>query len=221
MKIALLVVVILFFNSIVLAEEEATEPQPLDPAYMGLHGMVLMNNGSNLFASHLPTYDKPHDVQIIYSIDVSDAALLFLIRDAHMVTIKPKPFNLQRLMRGESFTVKADVYMGHFEREGMLTYENMDIVFDEKLYLRMLDNPQNSHIRQTYDSVMLKNNQRMLVHQIQKAPSYDHLVLLYDDVNCITQFGTTSAVPSQSELNNKITFCGSLKPLYYETQDFQ
>ncbi|MFT5677178.1 MAG: hypothetical protein ACI808_003130 [Paraglaciecola sp.] len=221
MKKTLLLVTILLFSSMVLAEEDTAEPQPLDPAYMGLHGMVLMNNGSNLFASHLPTYNKPHDVQIIYSIDVSDAALLFLIRDADMVTIKPKPFNLQRLMRGESFTVKADVYMGHFEREGMLTYENMDIEFDEQLYLRMLDDPQNSHFRQTYDSVMLRNNQRILVHQIQKSPSYDHLVLLYDDVNCMTQFGTTSAVPSQSELNNKITFCGSLKPLYYETQDFQ
>ncbi|MFT4940825.1 MAG: hypothetical protein ACI88A_003884 [Paraglaciecola sp.] len=221
MKKTLLLVTILFVSSIVLAEEEATESQPLDPAYMGLHGMVLMNNGSDLFASHLPTYNKPHDAQIIYTIGVSDAALLYLIRDADMVTIKPKPFNLQRLVRGESFTVKADVYMGHFERGGMLTYESMDITFDEQLYLRMLDKPQNSHIRQTYDSVTLKNNQRILVHQIQKPPSYDHLILLYDNVNCVTQFGTSSAVPSQSELNSKISFCGSIKPLYYETKDFQ
>jgi hypothetical protein len=221
MKKTLLLATILLFSSMVLAEEEAAEAQPLDSAYMGMHGMVLMNNGSNLFASHLPTYNKPHDVQIIYSIDIPDAALLYLIRDAHMVTIKPKPFNLQRLMRGESFTVKADVYMGHFEREGMLTYENMDITFEEQLYLRLLDKPQNSHVRQTYDSVMLKNNQRILVHQIQKSPSYDHLVLLYEGVNCVTQFGTSSAVPNQSELNTKISTCGSLKPLYYETQDFQ
>jgi hypothetical protein len=221
MKKTLLIVTILLFSGMLLAEEEAVEPEPLDPAYMGLHGMILMNNGSNLFASHLPTYNKPHDAQIIYSLEISDTAIVYLVRDADMVTIKPRPFNLQRLIRGESFTVKADVYMGHFEREGMLTYENMDITFEEQLYLRLLDKPQNSHISQTYDSVMLKNNQRILVHQIQKAPSYDHLVLLYDNVNCVTKFGTSSAVPSQSELNNKISFCGSLKPLYYETQDFQ
>ena len=205
----------------VLAEEDAVDPLPLDPAYMGLHGMVLMNNGSSLYASHLPTYTKPHDVQIIYSIDADTAAMIHLIRDADMVTIKPEPFNLQRLIRGESFSVKADVYMGHFERGGLLTYENVDIEFEEQLYVRLLDKPDHSHVRQIYDSVILKKNQRILIHQIQKAPSYEHLMLLYENINCLTEFGTSSAVPSQNELNSKLSFCGSLKPLYYETQNFQ
>ena len=221
MKITSFLLTILLFSNITLAAEDDAELPPLDPAYMGLHGMVLMNSGSSLFASHLPTYTKPHNAQIIYAIDVDIRAMIHLIRDADMVTIKPKPFNLQRLMRGESFSVKADVYMGHFERGGLLAYENIDIEFEELLYLRMLDELQHSHVRQIYDSVMLKKNQRILVHQIQEAPSYDHIMLLYQDINCMTQFGTSSAVPSQGELNSKLSFCGSLKPLYYETQDFE
>ncbi len=215
----LLILFVFIFPFTVQAEEE--EPKPLDPAYEGIHGMVLINNGSSLYASHLPLFHKPHDAQIIYKLDVSNNALIYLVRDADMVTIKPAKFNLQRLMRGESFSVKADVYIGHFERGGSLTYEQMDITFSELEYLRMIEKADKPVAKQVYDTVPINNGARLLVHQIQGVPTYDHIVLLYQNIGCLTEFYTTSPVPDKNRLLSKLSFCGSMKPLYYETDDFK
>ncbi|TRY31300.1 hypothetical protein [Aliiglaciecola sp. M165] len=206
----------------VFAQEDAADiaPEPLDPAYEGIHGMVVFNNASALYASHLPLYRKPHNAQLIYKIEAKDPALIFLVRDADMVTIKPEKFNLQRLLRGEQLTVKADVYIGHFERGGSLTYEQVELTFSEQKYMRMLEELGEPSTLQVYDEVQLSKGLRILVHQIQGAPSYDHLVLLYQNIGCITQIDTGIAVPSEQFLINRLSFCGSMKPLYFETQDF-
>ena len=201
-------------------DEEPAKPAPLDPDYVGVHGIVLFNHNSTLFASHLPMYRKPHNAQIIYQIESKDPALVFLVRDADKVTIKPEVFNLQRLMRGEELNIKADVYIGHFERDGLLTYEDMEISFTELKYLRMLEELESPVRLQKYDSVELKSNSRLLVHQIQGAPSYDHILLIYDTVNCITQITTPTTVPKQGEIINRLSFCGSMMPVHYETRDF-
>jgi len=221
MKNNLLLITILLFSENIWAAKDPEQTLPLDPEFIGVHGMVLMNNESALYAYHLPAYKQPHNVQILYSVEVGSAALLNLVRDADLVTIKPKAFNLQRLIRGDELNLKADVYMGHFERGGRLTFENMDITLDEQLYLRLLDKLEPSSGIQKYDTVLLKSKQKIVIHQIQASPSYDHLILLYDDVNCITQFTTLSAAPSQRKLNQKLSFCGSIKPLHYETEDFK
>ena len=213
-------IMFVIISSNIWAQEEVKEPPPLDPKFMGTHGMVIISNDYTLYASHLPTYNVPHNAQIIYSLDVGNAALIHLVRDADLVTIKPKPFNLEHLIRGNELTITADVYMGHFERGGLLTFSDVSIKLKKQLYLRMLDAPDKSHIRQQYDSVELNGNARILVHQIQTAPSYDHLVLFYENKGCVTNIRTSSAVPNQAELYNKLRFCGPMKPLYYETQDF-
>ena len=209
------------FTTLLSAEEKAAEVQPLDPKYMGTHGMVLVTHASSLYASVLPQYKPGQNVQLIYRVDSKYIPLLHLVNDADLVTVKPKPFNLQSLIRGEKLSLKADVYIGHFARGGSLTLPNIDLVMDTQLYLRMLGEPQPSSSTQVYDSVELNNNRRLLVHQIQSAPSYDHLLLLLDDVSCITTFRASSAVPSQNEIYQKLAFCGSIKPLYYETDEFQ
>lgn len=221
MKIKLLFLLAFMSASAMAQEEEAPKPEPLDPGYMGVHGMVVVNAGSKLFASHMPLYHKPHDAQIIYKLESKNPELTYLVRDADLVTIKPKPFNLQRLIRGEEVKTVVDVYMGHFERGGMKTYEGIEVTLSEQVYLRMLADIENASIKRTYDSVEIGRGNRLLVHQIQSSPSFDHLVLFYENVNCVTEFNTSSPVPSQGELINKLSFCGSMKPLYYETQDFR
>ncbi|MCH2056343.1 MAG: hypothetical protein MK214_06965 [Thalassotalea sp.] len=61
-----------------------------------------------------------------------------MVRDNPLVTIKPEKFNLQRMIRGQEFVVKTDVYIGHFEREGMLMYEGVPITLAEQLFVRQL-----------------------------------------------------------------------------------
>ena len=158
---------LLSFN--VAAEEQA--PPPLDPAYEGIHGMVLVSHSSKIYASHLPLYHKPHDYQILYKLDVKDVALVQLVRDMPMVTIKPEKFNLQRLIRGETLSLKADVYEGHFEREGMVVYKDMTLNFDKQLYVRQLKELDEPNRKQVYDIIDISKDSKIFVHQIQKAPS--------------------------------------------------
>lgn len=212
--------ILLSVSNVVLAEEDAPPPPPLDPKYMGIHGMKLFNKGSSVFASYMLTLKAPKNVQILYKLDINQLFLLQLVKDADLVTIKPEAFNLQRLMRGEKVEVKAEVYMGNYKKDGMLTYSDITIVFDKQLFTKIIDKPEESNKRQKYDVVQIKNNERILIHQIQKAPSYEHIIYLSDDVNCITNFTASSAVPKENEIHYKLTYCGAMKPLYYNAEDF-
>ena len=178
-------------------------------------------HGSILYASNLPSYEKPHNAQIIYKIDTKQRSLLYLVRDADLVTIQPETFNLQQLIRGEQVTVKANVFIGHFERGGSKTYEDIEITFSELQYLRMLEDLSEPNGEQTYDEVQLIKNGRLLVHQIQKAPSYDHIVMFFEQKSCMTTIRSGQPVPSESTLLYRLSFCGSMKQLYFDPQSFQ
>ena len=213
-----LLIALVSFNN--FAESAPEELPPLDPAYEGVHGMVLLNKSSAIFAYHLSLYEKPKNVQLLYKLDVKNVALVQLVRDNDMVTIKPKPFNLQRLMRGEKVVVNADVYLGHFERDGMLVYENMTISFAEQLYMRKLDEIEPSSNKQEYDVVSYRKTNKIYIHRIQQAPSYDHVLHIDVNAGCLTKFNTSSPVPKENELQYKFFNCGTMKPLYFETQSF-
>jgi hypothetical protein len=165
-------------------------------------------------------YQKPHNAQIIYQIKTNNAALLALVRDADLVTIEPKIFNLQRLIRGEELTIKANVYSGHFERGGTKFFQDVEIVFTEQKYLRMLEDLAAPGVDKVYDVVELDKGGRLLIHQIQGAPSFDHIALLSNPNSCVTTVRTGTLVPDESFLINRLSFCGSMKRVYFETNDF-
>lgn len=221
MKALIISLFFIMFSSYSVAESAPEELPPLDPAYVGVHGMVLMNKASTIFAYHLPLYHKPHDVQLLYKLDVKNVALVHLVRDNDMVTIKPKPFNLQRLMRGEKIALEADIYIGHFERDGMLVYENMTLNFAKQLYVRKLDDISPSSNNQEYDVVSYRKNNKIYIHRIQQAPSFDHLIHIDVNAGCLPKFNTSSAVPKRTELQYKFLNCGTMKPFYFETEDFK
>ena len=204
-----------------LAEEEIKKLPPLDPSYMGTHGMVLVTQSSNIYAANLSGYNKPHNVQLLYKLDNKDLALLQTVRDSQFITIKPKPFNLQRLMRGESMVVQADLYDGHYKRGGMLVYENISLSFDKQMYVRSFDDIQPSSKRQEYDVISLKKNYKIYIHKIQQSPSFAHILGIDLVAGCLGRFNTSSAVPKETELQYKFLNCGTIKPLYFETEDFQ
>lgn len=215
---------LLFIASFSAFSEEEGEPKPpppLNPKYMGKHGMKLLNKGSSVFASYMFKLEEPHNVQILYKLSINSVALLRLIKDAELVTIKTEEFNLERLIRGDEVEISADVYMGHYKEGGMKTYSDLKIMFKKQLLAAKIDEPKPSNKRQEYHVIPLPNNERLLVHKIQTPPTYEHLIYLSDDVNCITDFTASSAVPTQNEIHYKLTYCGSLKPLYYNRESFQ
>jgi len=221
MRALFIFLVVALTSALSVAESIPEEFSTLDPAYVGVHGMVLMNKSSTIFAYHLPFYHKPHDVQLLYKLEVKNVALVQLVRDNEIVTIKPKPFNLQRLMRGEKVALAADVYLGHFERDGILVYENMSLNFSEKLYMRKLDDVKPSSSEQFYDVVSYQKSNKIYIHRLQQAPSFDHLIHIDVEAGCLPKFNTSSAVPSRNELQYKFLNCGTMTPFYYESQDFE
>ncbi|WP_286233100.1 hypothetical protein [Thalassotalea sediminis] len=220
MRTSFVFLIFLSFISRLNASEEKALP-PLDPAYVDTHGMVLVSQGSRVFASNLALYEKPHDVQLLYKLETKAVPFLNLIRDADLVTIKTKPFNLQRLIRGEKMTVLADVYLGHFERDGMIVYQDYPIVFDKKLYARKLTDLKAPTKWQEYDVVTLNKAERIYIHKIQQAPSFAHLMFVDLTGACLHKFKTSELVPSENELTYKFINCGTMKPLYYEHNTFQ
>jgi len=208
-------------SQMAFSEEEVKKLPPLDPAYMGVHGMVLVTQGSSIYASKLPRYNKPHNVQLLYKLDNNDLSVLQTVRDSQFITIKPKPFNLQRLMRGDKMVIKADLYAGHYNRGGMLVYENISLAFDKQLYVRSFDDIKPSSTKQEYDVVSLSQSYRIYIHRIQQAPSFDHILGVDLVAGCLGRFNTSSAVPKETELQYKFINCGTIKPLYFETKDFE
>ncbi|MCF2856416.1 hypothetical protein L1286_02950 [Pseudoalteromonas sp. SMS1] len=220
MKHIYLLMLLLTFSCFALAEEKKELP-PLNPAYQGEHGMVLMNRGSKIYATNFPSYKLPGDIQIVYKIDNPDVAFLNLVRDSELITIKPKPFNLQRLERGEEITVVADVYEGHYKKDGFKVYTERSIVFSDKLYSRKMKDLKPSGQWQEYDSIELNKTERIYVHQITQTPSFNHLIFVDLTSACMQRFKTSSRVPKVSELIYKFVNCGTLKQLYFDTEAYQ
>lgn len=213
---------ILLLNFISFSNFAEDKPlPPLDPAYEGLHPMVLVNQASKIFALKMTGYKKPHDYQLLYKLEVKDVSLVQLVRDSQLVTIKPKKFNLQRLIRGEKLTIVADVYSGHFDRDGMLVYKDLTLIFDKQLYVRQMKDLVESGRRQAYEIISLSKDSKLFVHEIQQAPSYAQILHIDQQSSCLKNILTTSAVPKENETLMRFINCGTLKPLYFETQDFK
>ena len=105
--------------------EETPPPPPLDPKYMGIHGMKLLNKGSSVYASYMLSLKKPKNVQILYKLDISQLFLLQFIKDADVPTLTKSRWvrwskalgsssNLQRLVGNASYLVK----LGNIQEDG-------------------------------------------------------------------------------------------------------
>ncbi len=211
-------IVLLFTSLLSYAEEQPATP--LDPEYEGTQGMVLFNQGSRMYAYIMPSYAKPHNAQIIYKLETKHSPLLYLVRDAELVTLETESFNLQRLIRAQEVSVKADAYLGNFKRAGTKFYEDIEVTFTEQKYLRLLQDLAEPGIEKVYDVVELDKGARLLVHQIQLAPSFDHITLLLNPNSCFTTIRTGQLVPDENNLISKLSFCGSMKRIYFETAQF-
>ena len=213
-----LLVTLIFVCSTVLAFEESLPP--LDPEYMKTYDMILVSKGTTLYAYPIPGYEKPNNQQIIYKISTKNRSIRLLVRDADLVTARTTKFNLQRLMRNEELDITMDIYMGHYYRGGIKVHEEAVIAFDELLYYRTFDEIQPSSGQHIYDKVKVGTNEYILVHRLKEKPTYDNLILFDDMKSCITDFKTESPTPSMNEIFSRLTLCGPMKPMYYETDLF-
>lgn len=112
----------------------AAAPQLVHPAdhraqqtRFGLHGMLLFTDGVQLFASHLPMFHAPHDVQVVLKVRLVDEFMQRRLVDmlwqepSSYWTLEPELFDLNRLAPAAQQPLRqfqATLYQGHFERGG-------------------------------------------------------------------------------------------------------
>lgn len=225
------------FNTEIANEEHKHHTQH---SRTGSHGMVLVTDGTELYASHLPLYVIPHDYQLVYLLESTHKAKLLerltttqlteteegkILRfQQNMVTLLPAKFDLNRLINGESFEIDAQFFSGHFERGGEKWFKEENLKFVRQVYKRSMTN--NAATAKSIDAgwhtLTASNSETQLfIFPIKTSPSFDAIVL---GTNCsntsrplLASFG---GVPDLAKLEEAFSVCDSSQVLYFETQDF-
>lgn len=123
----------------------------------GKHGMLMFGGEKYLYASHLPMFHAPHDYQVIFRFHLRDQArqqqiMQALTQRAEVWTLDPIEFDLLRMSPEVDSPLRefqADVYRGHFERDGKLNFQSETVIIDKVLVFRQL-HPQNTASDQRY-----------------------------------------------------------------------
>jgi hypothetical protein len=153
---------------------------------MGEHGMVLFGGGEGLYASHMPMYHRPHDVQVVFRLHIENATIDDAMRRElaqHPVlwSIVPERFEIDRLAPTAANPVlhlHADLVRGHFERGGVVVYAGVDIGIERVLMYRRLDADAPKDGKAAYQVIDAGPNakEHFLVKRIEGRPDFDHIV---------------------------------------------
>lgn len=103
------------------------------------HGMVLFGQ-QKLMAYHLPMFHKIHAKQIVLELEISPelkAELSERQNNGELLTFVPVPFDLEKFLVSPH-SLKGDIYLGHFEKDGTVIHESItmnvkEILMNEKL----------------------------------------------------------------------------------------
>ena len=200
---------------------------------MGLHGMLLFSNGEELFASHLPMFHKPHDVQVIFSFSLADKELeqslvQLVASKSEIWTIKPEHFDLSLLGNDKSFnTFSADIYHGHFERGGKLAHHGKHLKIKNVTLNNVLEHTKTS--KTTYLKITpIGDNQVFYAVKIETRPGIDRIIKVSAPRAILEQLSTkvaSSKDPFTTKDEDIATFLGiekkNVKTLYLETGDLR
>jgi hypothetical protein len=153
---------------------------------MGLHGMALFGGREGLYASHMPMYHRPHDMQAVFRLHIEDPAIdesmrRELAQHPALWSIVPERFELDRLAPASADPVKhlrADLVRGHFERGGTVVHAGVDVAVERVLLFRRLDADAHKDGKAAYQVIDAGPNakEHFLVKRIEGRPDFDHIV---------------------------------------------
>lgn len=196
----------------------AATAQPSHPR-PGSHGMVLFNVGSQLYASHLPLYHRPHDYQLIYAISTEHQAPVQAYLEATatnageaVVTLLPEPFDLNTLIAKHAPQLQAQFFKGHFERGGTPWLAPAKVHFTTPVLVAPVD-PGNRSAGVWYARPLTATT-TLYVHNIDHRPSFDALVLA-DHCDSPPQ-----AVDHPDHIPAAFASCQMVRVVYTDTADF-
>jgi len=148
----------------------------------GRHGMLIVGLDA-IFVSHLPMFQAPHDVQLLAEVELEEAEEYRRDRRASgepVYTINPEPFSWMELVpegaappKRTSFT--AEVFRGHFEREGTRIIEHATVQVRTVDYASKLSAGDPPAKVLTYRGVG-RGDDLFLAHEIRGAPNFDQVL---------------------------------------------
>ncbi|MEZ9200473.1 hypothetical protein [Shewanella sp. 10N.286.54.B9] len=212
-------------------------------SHYGTHGMILFGGKDALFASHLPMYHPPHNVQMIIQFHFKDLETDNIVKQqleqlaltpSQLWTIVPEPFDLMRLQSAKSkqssplTEFRVDVVKGHFERGGSSQFNGQSIVIEKVLFFKILDMEKGLTKAENTQYISVSANQnsanQFLIKQLGKRPEADHLVRVVNHALpvMVTVKQATSVSPSISALASALsTDSENLIEIYLETKELE
>jgi hypothetical protein len=142
---------------------------------MGTHGMVLFGRGARLYASHIPMFHPPHDVQLLLQVELEGALEQRDFADG-LYTLEPERFDLSALMAGARKSFRATLYQGNFEGGGKALQRDVTVRVRRVLHASALkaDAPAVPHLR--YLVLGEGKKDAFLVHALSRAPDFDQVL---------------------------------------------
>lgn len=163
----------------------AEPPTPVSTENIGLHGMAVFGGNNGLYASHLPMFHHPHDVQMVMRFHLADPRSdkqlrAALAQHAALWTFDPERFDLLRLDSRHPDLLRrftADFFEGHFERGGHRKLNGQTVIVDEIILFRRLDPATRTASRAEY-RIIGRGTEWFAFQVIDRRPGSDHLIAL-------------------------------------------
>jgi hypothetical protein len=145
--------------------------------HASVHGMLVVGK-SHIYLSHLPMFHSPHDYQVIFEAQFSEAGQKTYLNsqaqsDETVYTLVPEAFVLPDMVQHPRvFT--AQLYRGHFERGGSLIASNVQVEIKNVIYFKKF-NPVESQPSTASYLLFGNGDEQFLAHQIFAAPDFDQV----------------------------------------------
>lgn len=161
---------------LVLLEQLVDRPSHPQGPRVGTHGMVLFGSGDELYASHIPMFHAPHDMQLILAVALAHPewkAPPDFSREAY--TLEPERMDLNELADGRRGSFRATVYRGNFESGGVAVWKDVTVRVKEVRWVHGLSAAERAAERLEY---VLFGSKRAayLVHAISAPPDFDQVL---------------------------------------------
>lgn len=187
----------------------------------GTHGMALFGDRDGLYLSHLPLFRAPHDHQVVLRVRLADAELDRAVRErlhgnTALWTIEPEQFALSRLDPDAAAPLRAfraDIFSGHFERDGQRAYPKAQLVVERVIVYRRIDPAPRVRAEARYLPVGA-----FLVKEIDSRPDYDHIVALAAPAAGVLTVGKAGLGNPEAALAALAAVRGTV---YFETGDLR
>lgn len=143
-----------------------------------VHGMLIVGKNT-VYLSHLPMFHAPHDYQVIveaeFSTEGKTAYLDNLESSSEKIyTLVPEAFVLPEMIKNPR-PFKAQIYKGHFERDGVLIAENVTVEIKKVIYFKKF-NPLDVKPIESHFLLFGNKQEQFLAHAISQRPDFDQIL---------------------------------------------